>query len=169
MSLVQPLQDALSTLLAYVPQLLGAALSRSGHPREGLQLERDEVARGDSGGDVTTSGDDGARPQGSSPAKVARDGTAARMIGFRATSSSRPREGIQRSNVMSYTSGARRQVLCEDFESPVAYTGYLILDPERNKVGRAKKVFVNANGEPEYITVSIGPSDRKLSSSRSSS
>ncbi len=42
------------------------------------------------------------------------------------------------------------------FETPEEYVGYEILDPEGRKIGRAKEVFTNAHGEPEYVRVRIG-------------
>jgi hypothetical protein len=41
----------------------------------------------------------------------------------------------------------------ERFLEPQDWTGYQVHDPLGQKIGRAEEIFVNANDEPEYITV----------------
>ena len=43
------------------------------------------------------------------------------------------------------------------FEAPKEYVGYTVNDPEGRKIGRAKELFANAQGEPEYVRVRTGP------------
>lgn len=37
------------------------------------------------------------------------------------------------------------------------YVGYKVCDPRGKKIGRAEKLFLNGSGEPEYISVKMGP------------
>ena len=39
---------------------------------------------------------------------------------------------------------------------PKRYAGYTVYDPLGQKIGSAEEVFVNLEGEPEYIRVRIG-------------
>lgn len=41
-------------------------------------------------------------------------------------------------------------------ETPESCRGYEVLDPLGQKVGRVETVFVNVNGEPEYLRVKVG-------------
>ena len=34
---------------------------------------------------------------------------------------------------------------------------YMVLDPQGRRVGRVKELFRNACGEPEYLTIRLGP------------
>jgi hypothetical protein len=36
------------------------------------------------------------------------------------------------------------------------YAGYTVCDPRGQKVGRAERLFLNGDGEPEYIRVKMG-------------
>ena len=40
--------------------------------------------------------------------------------------------------------------------TPKRYAGYTVYDPLGQKIGNAEEVFVNLEGEPEYIRVRIG-------------
>ena len=40
--------------------------------------------------------------------------------------------------------------------TPKRYAGYTVYDPLGQKIGSAEEVFVNLEGEPEYIRVRIG-------------
>jgi hypothetical protein len=40
--------------------------------------------------------------------------------------------------------------------TPKRYAGYIVYDPLGQKIGSAEEVFVNLEGEPEYIRVRIG-------------
>lgn len=51
------------------------------------------------------------------------------------------------------TKGATRT---NAFERPEEYAGYTVLDPEGRRVGKAKVLYANANGEPEYVRVKVG-------------
>jgi hypothetical protein len=42
------------------------------------------------------------------------------------------------------------------FEAPEEYAGYEVRDPLRRKIGSVEKLFVNDNGEPEYVKVKMG-------------
>ena len=42
------------------------------------------------------------------------------------------------------------------FEAPKKYVGYAVCDPEGQKIGWVKQLFVNAQGEPEYVRVRMG-------------
>jgi hypothetical protein len=44
----------------------------------------------------------------------------------------------------------------ERFLEPQEWAGYEVHDPLGQKIGRAEQVFVNANDEPEYISVTTG-------------
>jgi ribosomal 30S subunit maturation factor RimM len=57
---------------------------------------------------------------------------------------------------MSYTSARRSVEADESYEAPQDYAGYEVLDPEGRKVGKVKELFVNWDGEPEYVRVRIG-------------
>ena len=46
--------------------------------------------------------------------------------------------------------------------APGEYTGYGVLDPVGQKVGRAEKLFFDGNGGPEYVRVRIGRFFSKL-------
>lgn len=52
------------------------------------------------------------------------------------------------------TAGARIDV-------PEECVGYEVLDPLGQSIGRVEKIFVNGNGEPEYVRVRIGRFVRK--------
>ncbi len=56
---------------------------------------------------------------------------------------------------MSYTAlnseGTRSR-----FQTPEEYVGYRVCDPEGRKIGRAKELFANTYGEPEYVRVKMG-------------
>jgi hypothetical protein len=36
------------------------------------------------------------------------------------------------------------------------YAGYTVCDPRGQKIGRAERLFLNGDGEPEYIRVKMG-------------
>jgi hypothetical protein len=36
------------------------------------------------------------------------------------------------------------------------YAGYTVCDPRGHKIGRAERIFLNGDGEPEYIRVKMG-------------
>lgn len=55
---------------------------------------------------------------------------------------------------MPYT--ATREVTGQLFEEPQKYAGYGVHDPLGRKVGRVQKLFVNDEGEPEYVRVRLG-------------
>ncbi len=55
---------------------------------------------------------------------------------------------------MPYTS--TREATGQLFEEPEKYAGYGVHDPMGQKVGRLEKLFVNGEGEPEYVRVGIG-------------
>lgn len=55
---------------------------------------------------------------------------------------------------MPYTS--TREATGQLFEEPEKYAGYGVHDPMGQKVGRLEKLFVNDEGEPEYVRVGIG-------------
>jgi hypothetical protein len=42
------------------------------------------------------------------------------------------------------------------FATPEEYAGFVLCDPLEKRIGRVKKLFVNASGEPEYISVQMG-------------
>lgn len=44
----------------------------------------------------------------------------------------------------------------ERLEAPGRYAGYKVLDPEGHKVGSVVELFVNLQGEPEYVRVKLG-------------
>lgn len=50
------------------------------------------------------------------------------------------------------THGERRERNLE----PQKWAGYEVHDPLGQKVGRAERIFVNANDDPEYIRVATG-------------
>lgn len=58
---------------------------------------------------------------------------------------------------MSYTSARRLVETGTTFDAPQDYAGYEVLDPEGRKVGSVKEIFVNWDGEPEYIRVKMDP------------
>lgn len=45
--------------------------------------------------------------------------------------------------------------------APEECVGYVVLDPLGQKVGSVEEVFVNGNGEPQYIRVTMGWFRRK--------
>jgi hypothetical protein len=36
------------------------------------------------------------------------------------------------------------------------YAGYMVCDPQGQRVGRTEEIFLNGRGEPEYIKVKMG-------------
>ncbi len=42
------------------------------------------------------------------------------------------------------------------FEAPEECTGYRLCDPLDQTIGTVKELFVNADGDPEYIRVKMG-------------
>jgi hypothetical protein len=36
------------------------------------------------------------------------------------------------------------------------YAGYTLCDPQRQRIGRTERIFLNGRGEPEYIKVKMG-------------
>jgi len=56
---------------------------------------------------------------------------------------------------MSYTT-ANRGALRGSLGAQEVYAGYRVLDPEGQKLGSVKKLFVKAYGEPEYIRMRMG-------------
>jgi hypothetical protein len=62
---------------------------------------------------------------------------------------------------VSYASVDRQQEFREWLETVRACAGYQILDPEGRKIGRVRKLLVDANGEPNYVRVKSGPFDLK--------
>ncbi len=61
---------------------------------------------------------------------------------------------VQRSAVIYKT--ATREESRERFLGPQEWAGYEVHDPLGQKIGQAEEIFVNANGEPEYIRVTTG-------------
>jgi hypothetical protein len=55
---------------------------------------------------------------------------------------------------MTYAS--TRETFGQMFEEPQKYAGYGVYDPLGQKIGRIQKLFVNADGEPEYVRVGLG-------------
>lgn len=45
----------------------------------------------------------------------------------------------------------------ERLEEPGKYAGYCVLDPEGRRIGSVQEVFVNGDGEPEYVRIRMGP------------
>ncbi len=41
-------------------------------------------------------------------------------------------------------------------ETPEAYVGYRLCDPQGRKIGSVKELFANAYDEPEYLRVRMG-------------
>jgi hypothetical protein len=41
-------------------------------------------------------------------------------------------------------------------QAPEEYAGYEVRDPLAKKIGNVEKLFVNDNGEPEYVKVKMG-------------
>jgi hypothetical protein len=53
-----------------------------------------------------------------------------------------------------YTAASRKEPgSSRTFEE---YAGYTVCDPRGHKIGRAEKLFLNGDGEPEYIRVKMG-------------
>ena len=48
---------------------------------------------------------------------------------------------------------SNRSRITDVFEVPEEYAGYMLCDPRRRRIGRVRKLFVNAYGEPEYVRV----------------
>ncbi len=42
------------------------------------------------------------------------------------------------------------------FGEPRGYEGYEVRDPLGQKIGKAEKLFVNGDGNPEYVRVRLG-------------
>jgi hypothetical protein len=42
------------------------------------------------------------------------------------------------------------------FETPEDYVGYRLCDPLDKRIGTVERLFVNGDGEPEYIRVKTG-------------
>jgi len=55
---------------------------------------------------------------------------------------------------MPYTS--TREAMDQLFEEPQKYAGYGVHDPLGQKIGSVRKLFVNDDGEPEYVRVGLG-------------
>ncbi|MBA3424268.1 MAG: hypothetical protein H0U04_06910 [Rubrobacter sp.] len=55
---------------------------------------------------------------------------------------------------MPYTS--TREATGQLFEEPEKYAGYGVHDPLGQKVGSVQKLFVNDDGEPEYVRIRLG-------------
>jgi hypothetical protein len=36
------------------------------------------------------------------------------------------------------------------------YAGYMVCDPQGQRIGRTERIFLNGRGEPEYIKVKMG-------------
>jgi hypothetical protein len=49
-----------------------------------------------------------------------------------------------------------RSRMTDTFEVPEEYAGCTLCDPRRRRIGRVRKLFVNAYGEPEYVRVKTG-------------
>jgi len=63
----------------------------------------------------------------------------------------------QRSTMMSNAAlDDRAKVSSANSAPSIRGGGYAVYDPLRQKIGRAERVFVNWNEEPEYIRVRIG-------------
>ena len=62
---------------------------------------------------------------------------------------------------MAYTMQDRRK-LSDRFESPEAYVGHGLCDPQGREIGRVKKLYLNDYGEPQYIEVKMGLLGRKV-------
>ena len=44
----------------------------------------------------------------------------------------------------------------DPLETPEKCVGYRVCDPLGQKIGTVEKIFVNGDGEPEYVRVEIG-------------
>ena len=44
----------------------------------------------------------------------------------------------------------------QTFKGPVEYAGFWLCDPREKRIGMVEKLFLNWNGEPEYIRVRVG-------------
>lgn len=55
----------------------------------------------------------------------------------------------------------KAKVTSANSAASVRGAGYAVYDPLGQKIGRAEKVFVNWNEEPEYVRVRIGLFERR--------
>lgn len=55
-----------------------------------------------------------------------------------------------------------REKFSDRLESPEAYVGYRLCDPQGQDIGPVKRLFVNDYDEPEYIEVKMGFLGRKV-------
>jgi hypothetical protein len=51
---------------------------------------------------------------------------------------------------------SNRSRMTDVFEIPEEYVRYTLCDPRGRRIGRVRKLFVNAYGEPEYVRVKTG-------------
>jgi hypothetical protein len=51
---------------------------------------------------------------------------------------------------------SNRSRTTEVYEAPEECAGYTLCDPQRRRIGRVQKLFVNSYGEPEYVRVKTG-------------
>ena len=49
-----------------------------------------------------------------------------------------------------------RSRMTDVFEEPEEYARYTLCDPRGRRIGRVRKLFVNAYGEPEYVRMKTG-------------
>lgn len=62
---------------------------------------------------------------------------------------------------MAYQTQDRKK-FSDRLESPEAYVGYRLCDPQGREIGQVKRLFVNDYDEPEYIEVKMGLFGRKV-------
>ncbi len=55
-----------------------------------------------------------------------------------------------------------RKSVGDELDPMAGYVGYGVYDPLGQRIGRADKIFVNGNDEPEYIRVKVGVFGWKL-------
>jgi hypothetical protein len=54
-----------------------------------------------------------------------------------------------------YTAVGRRE-RGDSIGTAEEYAGYMVCDPQGQRVGRTEEIFLNGRGEPEYIKVKLG-------------
>jgi hypothetical protein len=55
-----------------------------------------------------------------------------------------------------------REKFSDRLESPGAYVGYRLCDPQGREIGQVKRLFVNDYDQPEYVEVKMGLFGRKV-------
>ncbi len=56
----------------------------------------------------------------------------------------------------SHITANRRRISYRAKETPEAYVGYRVHDPQGRRIGSVKELFSNAYGDPEYLRVRMG-------------